>query len=102
MMGDYYNFIGDTDNMLNYYSRALKNQRKEKNIVDNPYYDSDHKIYSSISLYYYYIMNDKINSLAYAELAYYICDDAELKEIYKSDVDIITNNIILEKTSGIS
>ena len=47
-------------------------------------------------------MNDKINSLAYAELAYYVCDDAESKEIYKSDVDIITNNIILEKTSGIS
>lgn len=98
MMGDYFKSQGDTDNMLEFYSRALKNQNKNKNVVDNPYYDSDHKIYSSLSLYYYYNLNDKFKSLAYSELAYYVCDDdEEIKNNYKNDIDIILSNILNEK-----
>ena len=96
-MGDYFKSQGDTDNMLEFYSRALKNQNKNKNVVDNPYYDSDHKIYSSLSLYYYYNLNDKFKSLAYSELAYYVCDDEDVKNNYKNDIDIILSNILNEK-----
>lgn len=102
MMGDYYNKIGDTVNMLEWYSKALKKQEKNRNVVDNPYFDSDHSIYSSISMHYYYMLNDKITSLAYTELAYYLCDDEDKKKIYESDINIIMENILNEKTSGVS
>lgn len=102
MMGDYYDRMGDTPNMLEWYSKALKKQDRNKNIVDNPYFDSDHKIYSAISMHYYYVLNDKITSLAYCELAYYVCDDIDMKPIYENDIKIILDNILKEKTSGVS
>jgi hypothetical protein len=63
-------------------SKALKKQEKNRNVVDNPYFDSDHSIYSSISMHYYYMLNDKITSLAYTELAYYLCDDEDKKKSF--------------------
>lgn len=98
MMGKYYEDMGNEPMMLEYYSKAIKNQRGNKNIVDNPYYDSDCVIYSDLSLFYYYRMNDKIKSLGYMELAYYITTDDERRQNYKRDIDIILSVLRNEKS----